>query len=435
MTAEGRPLVTAAVSTPGRGLFGHRNFRLLLIGETTSRFGTSVTSVLLPLTAVVTLDASPALVGLLTAAPWLPWLVLGLPAGAWVDQWPRRPVMHVCNLVSAALFASVPAAWWLDVLTVWQLLAVAFLTGTASVFFSTAYSSYLPVLVDRSELLEGNAKLQGGEHLARIAGPGAGGLLAQLLGTVPGLLLDSVSFVVSSWCLRRIRADEPRGAGGRVRLRQEMSAGLRFVGRDPLLRTVIGFGAAANLALAGYEATYILFLVRSVGLNAGTVGLLGSCGAVGGVLGVLCARRLARRLGTARALVTAQLGCSLFGLLIPLTAPGPRLALFVIGSTMTMAGLVACNVILVSFRQSYCPQELLGRVTSTALLINYSTVPLGAVAAGALTSAVGPRPTMWIVAGALVAAVLPLLSRPLRGLRDLPGAGVGAESGARAASR
>ncbi len=166
-----------------------------------------------------------------------------------------------------------------------------------------------------------------------------------------------------------------------------------------------------------------MFLVRSVGLGAGTVGLLGSCGAVGGVLGVLCARRIARRLGTARALVAAQLGSSLFGLLIPLTAPGPRLALFVIGSTVTMAGLVACNVIIVSFRQSYCPEELLGRVTSTALLINFSTVPLGAVAAGALNSAVGARPTMWIVAGALVAAVLPLLSGPLRGLRDLPGAG------------
>ncbi|MYU07839.1 MFS transporter [Streptomyces sp. SID8366] len=421
MTAEGRPLVTGSASTARRGLFAHRNFRLLLVGETVSKFGTSITSVLLPLTAVVTLDASPALVGLLTAAPWLPWLVVGLPAGAWVDRWPRRRVMHVCNLASAALFASVPAAWWLRVLTFWQLLLVAFLTGIASVFFSTAYSSCLPALVERSELLEGNTKLQGGEHLAQIAGPGAGGLLAQLLGTVPGLLLDSVSFLVSSWCLRRIRADEPRRSGERVRLREEMSTGLRFIGRDPLLRAVIAFGAAANLALAGYEATYIVFLVRSVGLGAGAVGLLGSCGAVGGVLGVLCARRIAGRWGTARGLVAAQLVSSVFGLLIPLTAPGPRLALFVIGSTVTMAGLVACNVITVSFRQSYCPEDLLGRVTSTALLINFSTVPLGAVAAGALNSAVGPRPTMWIVAGALVAAVLPLLAAPLRGLRDLTG--------------
>ncbi|KOV68786.1 MFS transporter [Streptomyces sp. MMG1121] len=422
MAAEHTSFEAGAERAGRWGLFGHRTFRLLLIGETTSKFGTSITSVLLPLIAVVTLDASPTLVGLLTAAPWLPWLVVGLPAGAWVDQLPKRRVMHVCNLSSAVLFASVPAARWLGVLTIWHLLAVALLTGTATVFFSTAYSSYLPSLVEKSELLEGNAKLQGGEHLARVAGPGAGGLLAQLSGTVPGLLLDSLSFLVSSWCLRRVRAEEPPAVRGGRRLRAQMSQGLRFVAHDRLLRAVIAFGAAANLALAGYEAVNIVFLVRAVGLGPGSVGLLSSCAAVGGVLGVLCAGRLARRLGTARALLAAQLGSAPFGLLIPLTAPGPRLAFFAIGSTVTMAGLVACNVLIVSFRQSYCPEDLLGRVTATALLINFSTVPVGAVAGGALDSVLGPRPTMWLVSGALVAAGLPLLSGSLRGLRDLPAA-------------
>ncbi|MFC7307922.1 MFS transporter [Streptomyces monticola] len=402
------------------GLLAHRNFRLLLTGETTSKFGTSVTSVLLPLVAVSTLDASPLMVGVLTAAPWLPWLVIGLPAGAWVDRWPRRPVMLCCNLLSAALFATVPAAWWLGFLSIWHVLAVALLAGAASVFYSTAYSAYLPALVAKSELMEGNAKLQVGDQAARVAGPGVGGLLAQTLGSAPGLLLDSLSFLVSSVCLLRIKATERRDTPSRRHLRQEISDGLRFVAHDRHIRLVTLFGATLNLVLAAYQAVQVVFLVRTVEAAPGQVGALIACGGLGGVLGGLVAGRLARRFGSARTLVAVQLTATPFGLLIPLTGSGPLLSLFVMGSTVMLAGIVACNVIIVSFRQTYCPPGLLGRVTATTLVLNYSTIPLGAVIGGAVNTALGPRTAMWTVMVALLATNGLLLCSPLRRMRDLP---------------
>ncbi|WP_405870234.1 MFS transporter [Streptomyces zaomyceticus] len=414
---------TAAQSATAPGQRPHRNFRLLLIGETTSKLGTSVTSVLLPLVAVTTLHASPFMMGVLTAAPWLPWLVVGLPAGAWVDRLAPRPVMLVCNAVSATVLASVPATWWLGALTMAHLLGAALVSGTASVFFSTAYSAYLPRLVATDDLMTRNAQLQAGDQAARVAGPGLGGLIAQTLGGAPGLLLDAASFLVSSICLAAIRPEGPRPAPApRRRLSREMADGLRFVVGDPWVRVVTAFGAAVNLAMAGFQAVQIVFLVRTVGVGSDTLGWLVSCGGLGGVLGGLVAGRLARRLGTARALLVIQFTASPFGLLAALAGPGPRLAFFVLGTSVMLAGVVACNVILVSFRQTYCPAELLGRVTATTLFLNFSTVPLGALLGGSLASLFGARTTMWVVTAALLAAGGFLLVGPLRGLRDLPGA-------------
>ncbi|MEU3073538.1 MFS transporter [Streptomyces laurentii] len=415
---------TAAQSAKGRGR-PHRNFRLLLVGETTSKLGTSVTSVLLPLVAVTTLHASPFVVGLLTAAPWLPWLLIGLPAGAWVDRLAPRPVMLVCNAVSALVFVSVPLAWWLGVLAIGHVLCAALISGAASVFFSTAYSAYLPRLVATADLMHRNAQLQAGEQGARVAGPGLGGLIAQTVGSVPGLLLDAASFMVSSVCLIAISSDTPRpDPAPRRRLRREISDGLRFVSGDRCVRAVTAFAAAVNLAMAGLQAVQIVFLVRTVGVGSDTLGWLVSCGGLGGVLGGLVAGRLARRLGTARTLLVLQFTAAPFGLLAALAGPGPRLVFYVLGTAVLFAGVVACNVVIVSFRQAYCPPELLGRVTATTLFLNYSTIPVGALLGGSLASVLGARPAMWSVTAALVAAGGFLLVKPLRGLRDLPGAPV-----------
>ncbi|MEU2155829.1 MFS transporter [Streptomyces sp. NPDC019396] len=402
------------------GLWNHRNFRLLLIGETTSKLGTSVTAVLLPLLAVGTLHASPWMIGLLTAAPWVPWLIIGLPAGAWVDRLPRRTIMLSCNLVSATLLVSVPAAWWLDTLSIWHVLVVALLTGAASVFFSTAYSAYLPSLIDKADLMDGNAKLQAADQTTRVAGPGLGGLVAQFVGSAIGLLFEVLAYVVSTVCLLSIRATESLPAREPRPMVREIADGLRFVTGDRYVRTITVFGAAVNMALAGYQATQIVFLVRSVGAAPGLVGMLVAFGGAGGILGGLAASRVSRRFGTARGLLYVQLVASPFGLLIPLTHEGPGLALFAVGSTMMMAGLVACNVIIVSFRQSYCPPGLIGRVTATTLFVNFSTIPLGALLGGAMNTVLGLRPTMWVVCAGLCATSGILLSAPLRRLRDLP---------------
>jgi MFS family permease len=398
------------------------DFKLLWLGQATSRLGSSVTSVALPLVAVATLDASTLQVALLAAATWLPWLLIGLPVGAWVDRLPRRPVMLACDLVAAGLFLSVPAAAWFDRLTIGHLLAVALGAGAASVVFQTAYQVYLPSLLGRDELAAGNAKVQATEAAAHVGGPGLAGLITQVAGAVNALLADVVSFLGSALCLLSIRAREPRP--GRARrdstLRQEIGAGVRFVARDPYLRVLTVFGAVSNLGLIGYQAILVVFLVREVGVGPGVVGGLTAAMSLGGVIGAASATAAARRFGSARSLLVAELGAAPFGLLIPLTTPGAGLALAVAGGFVIGTGVAMGNVLKGSFRQTYTPRDLLGRVTVSMQLVNYGTIPVGAVLGGVLGTALGVRPAMWIVAVGLALSGLILLAGPLRRHRELP---------------
>jgi MFS family permease len=374
--------------------------------------------------AITTLHASTFAVALLTAATWVPWMVIGLPAGAWVDRLPQRPVMLVCDAASLLLLLSVPVAAWWDMLTIGHLLAVALLAGTAKVFFQTAYQVYLPSLIGTAHLQEGNAKLQGGESAAQVVGPGAGGLIAQLFGAVSGLLADAVSFLVSALCLLAIGAREAPVSRSRrpAALGREIAEGLRFVFLDPYLRVLTIFGAVSNLALIGYQAILVVFLVREIGVTPGTAGALIAATSLGGVVGAASATAISRRLGSARAMLLCEMLGAPFGLLIPLGTPGAGLAFVVAGGFMVVAGVVAGNVIKSSFRQAYCPRHMMGRASVSMQFVNYGTLPLGAVLGGLLGGAVGVRPSMWIMTGALSLSGLVLLAGPLRLHRDLPSA-------------
>lgn len=415
-------MTATELAPPHRGLFRHRDFRLLWIGQTTSKLGSSVTSVALPLVAVATLNASTFQVALLSAAAWSPWLLIGLPAGAWVDRLPRRPVMLACDLAALLLFLSVPVAAWLGRLTIGHLLAVALGAGTASVFFQTAYQVYLPSLLDRDEVAEGNAKVQATEAVAQVGGPGVAGLITQLAGAVNALLADAASFLISALCLLTIRAGEPRPPRARPSstLRHEIGEGLRFVARDPYLRVLTLFSALSNIGLIGYQSILVVFLVREVGVSPGTVGGLAAATSLGGVLGAASATASARRFGSARGLLVAEIGAAPFGLLIPLATPGPGLALAAAGGFVVGAGAATGNVIKGSFRQTYSPHALLGRITVSMQLVGYGTIPLGALLAGALGTAFGVRPAMWIITSGLALTGLVLLIGPLRRHRQLP---------------
>ena len=252
-----------------------RNFRLLWIGETISGAGSSMAGIGVPLLAVTVLHASTFAVAALTAAAYLPWLVIGLPAGAWVDRRPPRPLMIACDVISALLYASLPVAAWIKLLSIGQVVAVALLAGLANVFFATAYQVYLPSLVSPAELVEGNAKLQGGASVAAISGRAAAGLAAQALGAATALLFNAASFVVSAVCLLRIRpVAAPPARPGRARI----WPGVTFVARDPYLRPLTLYAAAANLAYTGNLALVVVFLIRVVGLSSAAVGLLMAAG-------------------------------------------------------------------------------------------------------------------------------------------------------------
>jgi MFS family permease len=418
------------------GLLRQRSFRLLWTGETISQLGNAMALVGVPLVAVTVLHASTFTVGALAAAAWLPWLVIGLPAGAWVDRWPARRVMIVCDVISALLYASVPVAAWAGVLTTWLLVAVQLAGGAASVLFMTAYQVYLPSLVTPGELIEGNTKMQGSASAAAFAGPSLAGLVAQWLGAVTALLANAVSFVVSAICLLGTRARRPglpavasplpvgpRPATADRRattLRREIADGLRLVLRDPYLRQLSLFWAAANFALTGYAALLVVFLVRVIGLTPGSVGLLTAIPGLGGILGALLTGRITARYGTARGLLLSTLCAVPFGLLIPLTGPGPRLAFYVAGSLVAWTGIAVGNIVIAAFRQSYSPPGMCGRVTATMRFLIFGTSPMGALLGGSLATWLGVRPALWILLGAVTLSGALLLTPALRGRRDLP---------------
>jgi MFS family permease len=402
----------------------HRDFRLLWIGETASRAGTSVTTVVVPLIAVTVLRSSAFMTSALTAAAWLPWLVLGLVAGPVVERHRKRRLMIVCDAVSAVLFASVPAAGALGLLTAGQLLVVAFGAGCVSVLFTTAYSAFLIELVaGPSDRAEANSTLQGSASAAQVAGPGLGGLLAAALGAVAALLADSLSFVVSAICLLAMRApDRDVSSTARGALLGQISDGVRFIGRDPLLRPLVLYGGTANLALTGYQALTVVFLVRVVGTGSETAGLLMALISCGGVLGAFAGNPLARRLGSGRALLLTKVGACSWALFIPLAAHGWRELLTVLGGLGVGTGIVAGNVISSSFTQAYTPPELYARSNATINMFNYGMMPLGALLGGLLATLLGVRGAMWTMTGLLPLAGMFIVFSPLRRLRTLPGA-------------
>ena len=413
------------MSPPARrrgGLWRQRDFSLFWTGESISEVGNSVTIVVTPLVAIETLHASTFIVTVLNAAIWLPWLIIGVPAGAWVDRLPPRRVMLTCDAISMAAYASVPVADWLGVLTVAQLIAVTLFAGAATVFFRSAYQVLLPGIVDEADLAEGNAKLMGSREVAQIGGPGLGGALAQIAGPAVGLLADAVSFAVSFTCLTAVRAPRDRRAA-RPRnssLTHEALHGLRFLWHDPYLRVMACFSALANLALTGVDALIIIFLVRTIGLSAAAAGLVVASFGIGGVAGALIARPLGRRFGTARTLLIADAGGLSFCLLLPLAHAGPSLAFAVIANVMAACGVVVGNVIGASFRQTYVPPDMLGRVSSVTMTVAYAAMPAGALSAGLLATTFGIRTALWVLTALISSSGLLYLPTPIRRLRDLP---------------
>ena len=404
------------------GLLWHRNFRLLWLGETVSGAGTAMAATGVPLLAVTVLHASTFAVAALTAAAYLPWLVIGLPAGAWVDRLPLRPLMIACDVISALLYASLPAAAWAGVLSTGQVVATATAAGAAGVLFATAYQVLLPSLVTAGELVEGNAKLQGSASAAAIGGRGAAGVAAEAVGAATALLFNAASFLVSAACLLRVRTGAaPQRPGARAStVRAEVAQGLRFVAGDPYLRPLSICAAAGNLAYTGSTALLVVFLVRVVGFGPAAAGLLLATAGVGGVLGAVIARRLARWLGTARALLLSTLAAGLFSLLIPLSAAGPRAACYVAGAAVASAGIAVGNIIAGSFRQAYCPPSMLGRVTASMRCAVFGAIPLGALLAGGLATALGTRAALWVLLACYALSGALLATPAMLAHRDLP---------------
>jgi MFS family permease len=411
---------------PQGGLWRHADFLKLWSAETVSQFGWQVSGLALPFVAIVTLDVSAFEVALLGVVEFAPFILVTLPAGVLVDRLPRRPILIAGDFARAILLVTIPIAYAFDLLTIWQLYAVGFAVGVCTVFFDVAYQSYLPSLVNRDQLVEGNSKLEISRSAAQIGGPGLAGVIIEILTAPVAVLADAVSFVASGLFVLGIRKREPRpepaepgekGPG----MKAELMEGLRYVLGHRLLRWIAASTATYNFFGNLMFAILLVYVVRDLGMSAGVVGVILAVGNVGFLLGALTATRISNRIGVGRAIVAAQAG-SFATLLIPLAPQDADGAIPFLVAALTVGGfgVVVYNVTQLSLRQAITPERLQGRMNSVMRFIVWGVIPLGNLAGGAIATLYGLRTAIWIGAIGSCLAALPVLLSPVRSVVRVP---------------
>ncbi|MFL5981654.1 MAG: MFS transporter [Gaiellaceae bacterium] len=408
---------------PSDGLWRHPDFLKLWSAETVSQFGTQISQLALPLAAIDVLHASAFEVAALSTVEFLPFLLVSLPAGVWVDRLPRRPILVVGDLARAALLASIPIAYFFDALTIWQMYAVGFLVGIATVFFDVAYQSYLPALVARKQIVDGNAKLEISRTTAQFGGPGMAGLLIGWLKAPVAILLDAVSFLVSALFIFAIRKPELARAdrAPHRKMRVELREGLSYVLRHPYLKNIAACTALFNFFGSMMFALVIVFARRELHLGPSAIGLAMMLGNIGGLLAALTSARVTARLGVGRTIIaTAIVGGPMF-LAIPF-APHGHLALAVIVPAWIIGAFsgVAYNITQISLRQAITPERIQGRMNSVMRFIVWGTIPLGSFTGGVVASQIGLKPTLIVAGIGSCLPFLPVLFSPVRNVREMP---------------
>ncbi|MCI0438538.1 MAG: MFS transporter [Chloroflexi bacterium] len=406
------------------GLWLNGDFLKLWAGQSAALVGYIVSAIALPLTAVLTLDATPLQMGVLTAIGGLPSLFIGLFVGAWVDRHRRRPVMVAANWGRAALLMAVPAAALLDALRIELLYFVAFGMGTLSLLFNVSYRSYLPSLVGRERLVEANSKLEVSAAAAELVGPGAAGVLVQLITAPMALMVNAFSFAVSAVSLAFIRTQEkgPAPSEGQASIWKEAVEGLRVVGRHPVLRALAGAEATLSLFNSLLEAVFLIYIARNLEISPLLLGLIFSSGSVGLLAGAFMAGRTTRWAGLGPAIMIGIMVSASGDLILPL-AGGPKyleVALLVMAQLLFGFGLTTYRVSRETLTQALTPNSLLGRVNAVIRVASLGAVPIGALLGGALGETIDLRTTLFIAVAGEFLSVLWLLLSPARVLREQP---------------
>jgi MFS family permease len=404
-------------------LLREADFRKFWVGQSISLFGDQVTYIALPLTGVLVLDASAAEMGYLGAAALLPHLFFALPAGVWLERVARRRlVMILADIGRAGLLASLPVAYALDSLSFTQLYAVAFGTGTLAVLFDISYSTLYVSVVERERYIEANSFLHGSRSFSYIAGPSVGGILVQLLSAPTALLADAASFVASALFLGRLDAPEPPLEPRTTRARDEVKEGVGFLFRNAILRPALCGTATLNFFNYAFWALFLLYATDELGIKAGTLGLVLGVGAFGGLIGAVVAGRLGRRIGLGPAFILGMVLFPLPLLLIP-AAEGSEarvLGMLFVAEFLSGLGVMILDINATAFMTALTPDRLRSRTTGAFNFVNWGIRPLGSLVGGALGSALGLRPALWLASVAALAGVLWLLPSPIPALRDLP---------------
>ena len=411
---------------PHGGLWRHPDFLKLWSAETISVFGSQIGQLALPLVAILVLDASAFEVALLGTIAFLPFILFTLPAGVWVDRLRRRPILIAGDVGRAVLLATVPAAYVPDALTMGQLYVVAFLVGFCQVFFDVAYQSYLPSLVDREQIIDGNSKLEISRAGAQVGGPGLGGALVQILTAPWAVFLDALSFLGSALFLLGIRKTEeppvPATQDGKhPSVWTELTEGLRFVLGNPNLRAQAGCTATGNFFSNVAFSIFLVFAVRELGLSAGVIGVVFSIGALGSLLAAFTAMRISGRFGIGPTSIALGALWGPSGLLIVAAPAGDAAIPFLVAAQVVLGfAVVVYNIVQVSYRQAICPPRLQGRMNSVMRFMVWGTIPLGMLLGGALATWLGLRETILVGAIGGGLAFLWIVFSPQRHLREMP---------------
>ena len=416
-------------TTPSRrpSLWRQGDFMKLWSGQTVSQFGDEITELAIPLLAINVLGAGPTEFGVLGVVRFLPWILFTLPAGVWIDRMRRRPVLISSDLARAVLLASIPLAFVGGWLTIWQVYVVAFLAGTLEVFFDVAYQSYLPSVVERGELVEGNSKLELSRAGSSVLGPTIAGFLIELIRAPFAILVDAISYIGAAIFIGFIRrpetGPEPHDpAEARPTMWQEARAGVGYVVSNRYLRSIAACTGTFNLFgnVGGVIAILYIADEAYLGLSPGTIGIIFAIGNLGVLLGALTGGRLARRIGLGPTIIfTAMLG-GLGFVFIPLAPRDDPFWFLVAGGVIGGFSTVVYNVNQVGLRQAITPDRMLGRMNATMRLIVWGTIPIGAVTGAVLAETIGLTTALWVSAAGATLAFLPVFFSPVRTLHEIP---------------
>jgi predicted MFS family arabinose efflux permease len=361
--------------------------------------------------------------GFLGVARSTPFALFGLFAGVWADRLRRRPILIGADLGRALLLATIPASAIIGVFRIELLYIVMFLVGTLHVFFDVAYTAYLPSLVPRDALVEGNGKLEVSRAVAQIGGPGLGGALVQLLTAPLAVAVDAASYAASAVSLALIRAREatPARLSTPASVWSDIAEGLAVVARQPVLRAMAAATALGNFGLFVGMTVYLLFVTDELGFGPALLGTILAVGSVGSLVGAVLVGRLVRRLGIGRSLVAGAALWTAGSYLAPLAGGPPLLAAAVLAAGQAVFGF-AFPVLLVnnlSLRQANTPDRLQGRVNATFRVLTWGALPLASLLGGFLGGAIGLRPTMFVGASISLVAATVLFVSPVRGVHSL----------------
>ena len=393
-------------------LLRDRIFRRYWGASTVSMFGDQVSSVAVPLTAVLVLHAGPVAMGYLTALLWLPSLLFGLHAGAWVDRRGKRKTMILADVGRAAALATIPVCYALHVLTLVQMYLVTFAVGALSVLFTVSDGTLFVSIVPPGRYVDGQSLIYGSRSLSFMGGPSAGGLLVEALTAPYAVVADALSFLGSAVQLAAIRPAEPPSSDGS----DGVTAGLKFIVRQPIVRASLTGVAVVNFFYCMFSALFMLYAVRELHVKPGVLGLVIGAGAAGGMLGSVLCKRLTARLGAG--LVYAA-GCLVFTAplaLVPLASGvhGTAVLVMLFGAEFASGfGVMVLDISIAAIFAVVIPPPVRSRVSGAFQAINYGTRPPGALLGGLAGSALGLRPALWIAVTGAVSGALLLLPSPL----------------------